>query len=48
MKHIEVGKRFTRVSNGIFARQNDLGNIELAFPVVEGKRMKPHTELILI
>ena len=48
MEHKEVGKRFKNIGNGIFARVNDLGNVELAHPVVEGKRMKPYIELILI
>ena len=48
MEHIEIGKRFKNIGNGIFARVNDLGNVELANPVMEGKRMKPHTELILL
>lgn len=48
MKHIEIGKRFKNTGNGMFARVNDLGNVELADKVIEGQRMKPHTELILL
>lgn len=48
MNHIEVGKKFTNIGRGVFARQNELGNIELADTVIDGVRMKPHTELVLI